>query len=239
MARQEKQLGSSVIVYDDELVSQISPEMFRADNWPDATVVPGYSGGRGATLFINHDGSEWVLKHYHRGGLIGRWLSDGFLWSGRASARSVVELDLLSEIVAAGLPAPIPVAAHVRRKGWFYTADLITARIPDVTPFSSRLAAGAAGADIWTKVGACVGRFHAAGFYHADLSTHNLQIDSANNIYLLDWDRGRKLPAGGWQQKNLDRLHRSCVKISQNGQAHFAEADWSALVAGYRSVRAA
>lgn len=236
MARQVKRSGSSVIVYDDRLVSQISPEMFKPDYWPDAAVVPGYSGGRGATLFINNAGSDWVLKHYHRGGMIGRWLSDGFAWSGQTRARSVIELDLLLEIVAVGLPAPVPVAAHILRKGLFYTADLITVRMPDVTPFSSRVAAGGASAAIWERVGACVGRFHAAGFYHADLSTHNLQIDSADNISLLDWDRGRQLKPGSWCKRNLDRLHRSCVKISRDGQTQFSAADWQALIRGYESA---
>jgi 3-deoxy-D-manno-octulosonic acid kinase len=235
VARKLKQSGRSIIVYDDCCVDQINPEMFDAEFWQESQIVPGYSGGRGATLYIRNAGDDWVLKHYHRGGLIGRLLNDGFLWFGNDSARSVVEFDLLREIVAAGLPGPVPVAAHVRRNGLQYSADLITRRIPDVVPFSTRLAEGQAPASVWERVGQCIGKFHASGFNHADLSTHNLQIDAQDNVYLLDWDRGRNMAPGNWRQSNLERLHRSCMKISREDSAIFSPADWDALLAGYRS----
>lgn len=229
-------MRSSVIVYDDRLVGQISPEIFSLSYWPDAEVVPGYSGGRGATLFVSNEGSDWVLKHYHRGGLVGRMIDDGFIWTNLERARSVVEMDVLAAMSKFGLPAPMPVAAHVVRRGFVYTADLITARIPDVTPFSTRIKNGPAGAAIWKDVGKCIAQFHNAGFYHADLSTHNLQIDSTDKIFLLDWDRGRQRKTGSWRKENLGRLHRSCIKVSREGQAHFRPDDWNALVDGYQSA---
>jgi 3-deoxy-D-manno-octulosonic acid kinase len=228
--------GTSVIVYDDRLIDQLRAEMFSADFWPHAETVPGYSGGRGATLFVDYEAQKWVLKHYHRGGMVSRWLEDGFLWVGLDSTRSVIEFDLLREMVEEGLPAPIPVAAHVKRVGARYTADLITLRIPDVVPFSTRLAQGPASEEVWRGVGQCVGEFHARGYFHADLSTHNLQIDPANRVYLLDWDRGRGIAPGNWRQKNLDRLQRSCLKISKDGAATYTPDDWQAFLAGYRSV---
>ena len=233
MARQIKQFGTSAIVYDDCWVSQIHPDMFSRDYWPNATVVPGYSGGRGATLFVEHAGAEWVLKHFHRGGLVGKFLSDGFFWAGLSRARSVIEWDLLREITTQKLPGPKPIAAHVKRNGLVYRADLLTERIPDVTPLSTRLSDSPAGSAIWRRVGNCIARFHAAGFCHADLTTHNLQIDSADQVYLLDWDRGRQLEPGDWRQQNLDRLQRSCLKISRDDQAHFDVKDWEALISGY------
>jgi len=237
VARKVKQSGTSVIVYDDRLVDQITPEMFSQEFWPDSGVVPGYSGGRGATLYVQHAGNEWVLKHYHRGGLIGRLLDDAFLWFGRDTSRSVVEFDLLSEIIAAELPGPVPVAAHVNRRGLTYSADLITRRIPDVIPFSDRLAAGPATDKIWNQIGVCIGQFHVRGFNHADLSAHNLQIDAGDKVYLLDWDRGRNMAPGSWRQSNLDRLHRSCSKSSRDSDVVFTAAEWEALVHGYRSVK--
>lgn len=237
MARKAKQSGASIIVYDDCLIDQITPEMFSQEFWPGAQLVPGYSGGRGATLYVHHAGNEWVLKHYHRGGLIGQLLDDGFFWFGQDTSRSVVEFDLLREIIAAELPGPVPVAAHVNRRGLQYSADLMTRRIPDVVPFSNRLAAGPAPAQVWNRVGVCVGRFHARGFNHTDLSAHNLQIDADDKVYLLDWDRGRHMAPGNWRQSNLDRLHRSCTKISRDSDVVFTSAEWEALMLGYRSVK--
>jgi 3-deoxy-D-manno-octulosonic acid kinase len=230
------EVGGSAIVYDDAIVSHIKPELFEADYWGNTETAPGYAGGRGTTRFITYHGREWVLRHYHRGGFVGRFLRDQFLWLGEARTRPVLEWDLLSSIQQDALPAPVPVAARYVRHGFWYTADLITARLPDVVPFSTRLAESGAGPDIWKSVGVCVGRFHAAGYFHADLSTHNLQIGSDDTIYLLDFDRGSRRSAGNWQQQNLERLHRSCLKISGEGTISFSSDDWQALLAGYREA---
>lgn len=207
--------------------------MFEPAYWSESYTVPGYSGGRGATLLVQHEDMDWVLRHYHRGGFVGRFLADQFIWLGKHATRPFREWDLLYEMSQQGLPAPAPVAARYVRSGAWYTADLITVRLPDVVPFSNRLSEAGVEPQVWTDVGRCIGRFHAAGYFHADLSTHNLQIDTANRIYLLDWDRGGKRPDGNWRQRNLDRLHRSCVKISRDGLKFQAD-DWQALQAGYR-----
>lgn len=230
-------MGDSVILYDESLAGHPRAAWFERESWPDATVAPGYSGGRGATLFIRCDGQEWVLRHYHRGGMIGRFASDGFPWLGAERTRSFAEWRLLAAIHRLRLPAPRPVAARYVRYGLLYTADLITERIPDVVPLSTRLAQGRPGDEVWWRVGQCVGRFHASFIYHADLTAHNLQISSAGAIFLLDFDRGRIMPADGhWRRRNLERLHRSLTKISRDGQVSFRDENWQLLCDGYRSA---
>ena len=50
---------------------------------------------------------------------------------------------------------------------------------------------------------------------------------------VLDWDRGRRLQPGKWQQANLERLQRSIAKISaENGRQPDA-GGWQALAEGY------
>jgi 3-deoxy-D-manno-octulosonic acid kinase len=225
------------ILYEDTLVGHGDPALFEPSRWPGAPVAPGYSGGRGATLFVEHEGQRWVLRHYHRGGTIGRLLDDQFLWLGEARTRCFREWDLLARLQELGLPAPRPVAARYRRRGVGYTADLLTALIPAVEPLSSRLARGPLATDVWTAVGRCIGRFHQAGVFHADLTAHNLQIDASDRIFLLDFDRGRmRDPAGGWRQGNLRRLHRSLAKISADGAVHFTPREWRWLLDGYGAL---
>jgi 3-deoxy-D-manno-octulosonic acid kinase len=126
------------------------------------------------------------------------------------------------------------VAARVRRRGATYTADLVTVLMPGVEPLSTRLARGVLATDGWARVGACVRRFHDAGVWHADLTAHNLQINAAGDIFLLDFDRGRRrADDAGWRQANLARLRRSVDKISSEGGVHFDEVAWAALEAGY------
>ena len=230
------QIGESVILYDDSLAGHPRAEWFEPSFWPDAPAAPGYSGGRGATLFIHWQGQDWVLRHYHRGGVVGRFASDGFIWLGEARVRSFAEWRVLADIQRLRLPGPRPVAARYVRHGPLYTADLITVRLPDVVPLSTRLAQGRVADDIWWRVGECVGRFHAAFVFHADLTAHNLQISGANALFLLDFDRGRIMPGDGlWRRRNLERLHRSLTKISRDGRVTFRESDWQIVRDGYRS----
>jgi 3-deoxy-D-manno-octulosonic acid kinase len=200
------------------------------------------SGGRGATLFIDCAGQPCVLRHYYRGGLIGRLLSDQFFWSGESTTRCFREWLLLEQLFQMGLPVPRPVAARYIRSGFIYRADLITARLPGVESLATRLVRGDVSAEVWARIGACIARFHAAGVWHADLNAHNIQIDAGGQIFLLDFDRGRIRPAArGWQQSNLARLQRSLLKISANsaGAAQFTAGAWRGLVEAYDAALAA
>jgi 3-deoxy-D-manno-octulosonic acid kinase len=222
------------IVYDDVLLSHANSRWFDAAFWQGAAEAPGYAGGRGTTLYVELAGQRWVLRHFHRGGRIGRVLEDQFFWLGEDRTRSFREWRLLHRMHGLGLPSPQPVAARYRRRGLAYTADLLTACIPDVEPFSTRLGRGPVVPDVWRAVGACVHRFHAAGVWHADLTAHNLQIDRDDRIFLLDFDRGRfREPAGSWREANLQRLHRSLSKISEDGEVCFSAIEWGWLREGY------
>jgi 3-deoxy-D-manno-octulosonic acid kinase len=166
-----------------------------------------------------------------------RLSNDEFLWIGLHRTRALREWVLLEHMYRAALPVPRPVAARVERHGAVYTADLITVRIPDVTTLSERLADTVQSTEVWNAVGQLIARFHAAGICHADLNVHNIQIDSSDRLYLLDFDRGRAMESpGGWMQRNLDRLHRSLTKLLTQGVIHFSESDWKKLLDGYRSA---
>lgn len=234
MPRRIARQGGSVILYDDSLVSHVTAAVFDPATWAGAPSAPGYAGGRGATLFITHEGQACVLRHYHRGGAVARFVSDRFLWLGEERTRCFREWRLLEELIRLALPVPRPVAARCRRSGLAYTADLITGLIPGVEPLSTRLSRTGAAPEIWARVGQCVRRFHQANVWHADLTAHNLQIDQADRIFLLDFDRGRIRTGGGrWRQGNLDRLHRSLTKISTDGSMRYSDRDWRWLLEGY------
>jgi len=233
VARRVETTGDGAILYDDALISQPAPALFEAAHWPGASLAPA---GRGATLFVEHAGQSWAVRHYRRGGLVGRILDDQFLWTGQRRTRAFREWSLLAELLALGLPVPRPVAARYQRRGLIYTADLITLRLPDVEPLPARLAAGAGGSELWRSVGSCIARFHARGIWHADLSANNVQVDSRGRVFLLDFDRGRqRRPQPAWQQQNLKRLHRSLAKLRARDGIPFAAADWAVLLAAYQA----
>jgi 3-deoxy-D-manno-octulosonic acid kinase len=231
VSRKIARYGGEVILYDGALISHAQSALFAP-----AAQASHTSGGRGATLLIDCAGQPCVLRHYYRGGLIGQLLSDQFFWSGESTTRCFREWLLLEHLFQTGLPVPRPVAARYIRSGFIYRADLITARLPGVESLATRFARGSVSAEVWARIGACIARFHAAGVWHADLNAHNIQIDAAGQIFLLDFDRGRVRPvARGWQQSNLARLQRSLLKISANsaGAVQFSAGAWRGLVEAY------
>lgn len=235
MNKRIERIGESVIVYDDELASQITESWFDPGHWPNASLVP--DRGRGRTFFVAHGSQSWVVRHYYRGGMASRLLTDRYVWLGERQTRSFGEWGLLRRMTELGLPVPRPVAARYVRSGVFYTADLITVRIPDVQSLARCLANGELASTSWANIGELVARFHAAGIDHADLNAHNIQINSGGELFLLDFDRGclRSGP-GSWTQRNLERLHRSLRKIKRQSDVQYSGRNWNELVAGYRSA---
>jgi 3-deoxy-D-manno-octulosonic acid kinase len=219
------------ILYDAELVAAPEADFFAPARWE--TLAEGHAArGRGRVLFVAAGPDQWALRHYRRGGLVGRLIADLYPWRGEAATRCFREWRMLAQLRSAGLPVPRPVAAGWRRRGPCYTADLATVRIPGAAPLSARLAAGEA-VD-WRRIGRVLRDFHAAGACHADLNAHNILLDAAGAPWVLDFDRGRFCAPGPWQGRNLARLERSLRKIAaEAGAADFSREGWEALLAGY------
>ena len=141
---------------------------------------------------------------------------------------------LLEKLSNNNLNVPRPAAARYCRSGTFYTADIITVRIPGVMSLCDWIAAAPRDTAFWQSAGAALQRFHAFGVYHADMNAYNVQIDADGDLWLLDFDRGELRPPGPWQQETLRRLHRSLQKITGLQPAlYFRAADWEALLEGY------
>jgi len=227
---------AGAILYDKTIISEINDERFRGDGWLHAEPVGGTmrSGGRGNTLYIGNVPRQFVLRHYIRGGMIGRVVRDRYVWTGEDRTRPFREWRLLAKMIGRGLRVPRPAAARYCRHGPVYTADLITVRIPQVQPLSDLIAAYSGDAVFWHTLGAYIHEFHSAGVYHVDMNAYNLQIDDDGCLWMLDFDRGRLMAPGPWQQKTLSRLHRSLKKIkSLNPNLYYSKENWEQLLAGY------
>ena len=175
-----------------------------------------------------------MLRHYLRGGAAGQIVSDNYVWAGEDVNRAFREWRLLAKLVSEGLPVPTPAAARYRRYGLFYKADLMTVRVPGIRSLSDRITAGPGEKEFWQKLGAGIWRFHHAGVFHADLNVSNVQFDQDDDLWLLDFDRGKLLPAGAWRQRNLARFHRSLRKLKQfDPKVHYTARDWDNFLEGY------
>jgi 3-deoxy-D-manno-octulosonic acid kinase len=227
---------TGAMLYDRSVISRISEDRFEASGWLHAEQVVGSLGsaGRGSTMFVGNVPRQFVLRHFMRGGMIGRIVRDKYLFNGEDKTRAFREWRILAKMADGGLRVPRPAAARYRRHGMFYTADLITVRIPGVRPLSEVIAESSQDAAFWESLGASVHGFHAAGVFHADMNAYNLQIDNKGALWMLDFDRGRLMRPGSWQQKTLRRLHRSLQKIRAfDPRLHFSNRDWERFLEGY------
>jgi len=231
-----EQTAKGAILYDRQVISEIGEDRFVAANWLHSESVKGRLGsqGRGNTMFVGNVPRQFVLRHYVRGGLIGKLIEDLYLWTGAEQTRPFREWRILAKMADSGLRVPRPAAARYSRKGPFYTADLITVRVPKVRALSSWIHERQGGEKFWHDLGEAIHEFHSHGVFHADMNAHNLQIDSSGQLWMLDFDRGKLLPPGQWQQKTLNRLHRSLQKIkSQDPDLYYGQQCWEQLLEGY------
>ena len=238
-ARLETEDGG--ILFDRLIDLDWNSDCFTVDFWRrQERVVENAIGGRGTVVFIRSADQEWALRHYRRGGLVGKFLDDQYLWSGADRTRSFREWRLLRKLHNMGLPVPRPVAAVFDRRGAVvYTADLITTRIPGAEPLSRRLQREPLSEAAWIGVGRCVRQFHDAGVFHADLTAHNLLIDTNDKPWLLDFDRGQLRHPGRWRRANLERFLRSLRKVDREvAGLHMTRRDWETLVRAYGQISA-
>ncbi len=232
---QVREGAAGAILFDAALSPQVDDDWFAPDYWRARGALRMQTGGRGGVAIIETPAGECVLRHYRRGGLVAKWMGDRYLWIGAGRSRSFAEFRLLADMAEQGLPVPGVVAARYQRHGLFYTADLITRRIPNAPTLAECLAAGRLDGELAELVGALVGRFHRVGIWHADLNAHNILVTNSD-LYLIDFDRGeRRQPAEGWRLANLQRLRRSLVKLgaAAQGEAIFEETLWKPLLYRY------
>ena len=228
--------SDGAIIYDASVIRSVSARTFTSAGWQSVRPVEDvlHSGGRGNTLILSDDEQEYVLRHYRRGGLVGRVIRDAYFWTGEDRTRPFAEWRILQKLANAGLRVPRPAVARYCRRGLTYSADIITVRVPGIRSLSATLLDRPLSRRAWLGIGEEICRFHLIGVNHADLNAHNVQIGERGLMWLLDFDKARIMPAGPWRQRNLDRLHRSLVKLrSQDQRFNYGAHCWEALLEGY------
>ncbi len=222
------------IVFDAQL-GACPADFFDPQYWATHGGSRPAGAGRGAAWFVGGEHGDWVLRHYRRGGKAAVLSADRYWYTGVERTRAFREWTLLRELYNNGLPVPRPIAARVERDGLFYRADLISNTIPGATTLSERLAAGDIDAGLMQQVGECWRRFYDFGVWHADLNAHNILLDEAQRVFLIDFDRSHARGDRGAQAGCLRRLRRSLNKL-QNAvdQRDFDQHLWDALISAFR-----
>ncbi len=233
-------IGTSVIHYNRQLFTSSSTTpseaIFTSEHWQQLNAISGQAQGRGTTWFFKHCGREMVLRHYFRGGLIGKLFTDHYVYTGLNNTRPIREFNLLSHISSLDLPAPQPIAVHVKKRPLScYTGDIITQKIDKAADLVSLLSERALSPEELNIIGETVKRFHDHNIYHHDLNAHNILLDGQNTAWLIDFDQGAiRKGSDSWKQQNLDRLKRSFEKEQLRlATFHWNKQSWRHLLEGY------
>jgi 3-deoxy-D-manno-octulosonic acid kinase len=232
------QQGNIYCLYNENAIDNFTPQLLDSDYWQQQNSVIGSAQGRGTTWFVAYEHQQWVLRHYFRGGLIGKLIRDSYFFYTMEKTRALQEFNLLQYMQNLALPAPLPIACRVIRNGLFYRADLLSQRIVGASDLVALLSKSEIDANLWLKIGKTIAQFHQKGIYHHDLNAHNILIDGQDKVWLIDFDRAEKRAVNStWQQANMMRLLRSFRKEKQQlAQFNWQESDWQALCKGYQSL---
>lgn len=238
----EKRLtvGPQTIIYhasiDDVTMTQW-PYIFESEHLKQYGHITRTVQGRGDTHFLDWHGHQWVLRHYYRGGLVGKFNKDLYLNKPIEKTRAYQEWAMLLYIHNLGLPSAKPVAIRIVQGGLFHYADILTEALTDVRSLHDVLIDGEVDDATWESVGKVIAQFHSHGIYHDDLNAHNVLISTIDDaVYLIDFDKGEVRKKGAWAQANLKRFKRSLLKENgQNSGYGYSEKSWDALIRAYTS----
>lgn len=225
--------GRHTMLASASLGETAEPKWFDASEWQRTGAVALETSGRGDVLIVARGSDKWVLRHYHRGGLVARFVADHYVWLGVERTRAFREWRLLRGLRDAGLAVPNPVAAHVYRTGAIYTADIITSYLPNTRKLSWFIAQGHVPADCWRRIGRLVRSVHDHGVDHPDVTAHNILLDDRGEVFLVDFDNALRKPAGHWRRLGVERLQRSLRKVALETGTTFDADAWRELEQSY------
>lgn len=222
------------IWFDPEAIDDVGRHHFDPD-WVSANLdINGQSTGRASVLLYQLGDLPVVLRHYQRGGLVGRFNKDRFFGTNATQSRPFNEFSLLRMMRQDGLPVPRPIAARYQSLGLFYRADLITQEIQSSRTFLECLKTGDVREDTWVALGTLIERFHSAGIDHTDLNVRNILVGADGQFWLIDFDKCSKRTSGAWMDGNLARLRRSIEKEHTAAKDFdWHASDWDQLLEGY------
>jgi len=198
----------SVVPFGSELVNQIATVILHPPVEPANRLAGRVAVSRLALPEIG----PAVLKHYHRGGLIRRFLKDRYLYNPRLRCRK--EFDMLTRVRRMGINAPHPLA-WAFTTGLLYRCWLLTKEIdahgnlaelsrsdPERAVHSTRLASEQIQQLICHRI------------LHVDLHPGNVLVGTDSRVHLIDFDRAYKYRLGASRlcDRYRSRWRRAVVK---------------------------
>lgn len=222
------------IVFDDSLINDDIEACFDVPFWQTSDKIVGSAEGRGTTWFVQLDNMQGALRHYRRGGLFGKLISDHYIFTGWEKTRSVAEFHLLQKLHTAGVNVPRPIAARVQKRTFCYQADLLSEKIPHAQDLVSILQQRALTPTEYSAIAQQIKKMHKAQVNHTDLNIHNILLDKQGKVWIIDFDKCFQQSGEHWKEANLLRLLRSFNKELNKRNIMWQQSDWELLTQAYK-----
>jgi 3-deoxy-D-manno-octulosonic acid kinase len=197
-----------------------------SDKFPDVTMdqlisvlnIPSVRtgsllGGRGVVTFTDLEkiGSV-VLKHYCRGGLLGKVVKEKYLRF--LQTRPAHEFKVLEKALCAGINVPEPIAWIVKGD-FFYSGWLLMKKID--YDFSLADTGQIPESELTTILQALSSQIELLiknRIYHIDLHPGNVLVDKTRKVYLIDFDKAKffKGALNDLRDEYLCRWRRAILK---------------------------
>jgi 3-deoxy-D-manno-octulosonic acid kinase len=226
-------IDNQKIWFDERLLSVDPKHCLEADFWHSNKKIIGSASGRGTTWFVKLDELNGALRHYRRGGLFGKLVSDSYLFSSWENTRSYQEFQLLKHLVANGVRVPRPIAARAVKSGVTYQADILTELIPDARDLVAILEERSLSPQQYKNIGQAIRKMHDADVNHTDLNIHNILLDDKDQVWIIDFDKCSFGATAETKQSNLDRLLRSFEKERVKRSIQWTKEEWDWFKAAY------
>jgi 3-deoxy-D-manno-octulosonic acid kinase len=190
-------------------------------------------GGRGQTLLFKKDGRDLVLRHYKRGGLFGKFVSDCFFFFEPYSHRAYDEFTLLNSMLEMSLPVPKPVIAREIKSGVGIIQDIVIERLNGYTDLSYVIAQRHLSSEEFISIGQTIRRFFDNNIKHTDLNIRNILLGQNGSVCVIDFDKCFHVElTSSDKEEMINRLLRSFRKeLEKNSEknVNFNESDFELL----------
>ena len=158
------------------------------------------------------------MRHYFRGGFIGKFMTDGFFRMDKNAMRARLEFELTAKLYRLGLPVPRPLIAREQVGSIWIKNDIVVEQIPNTKNIAEILEQGELTQGQMRKIGMMLRRFFDAGLMHTDLNIRNILIDNEDQCFLIDFDKCeiRANLSKSDERSMLSRLERSFNKEKEH-----------------------
>jgi 3-deoxy-D-manno-octulosonic acid kinase len=165
-------------------------------------------GGRRSVGVVDIADGQAIVRRSARGGLVGVFVKDGYLFRNRPRA----EFEVHRHLYESGVAVPEPLGVAWERRGVVFGGALATRRIEGDT-LRTALDENRVDDALSKKVGETIRAVHDAGVYHADLNVENILVGDSG-VMVIDFDKSEKQPSVSQldRARNLLRLRRSFAK---------------------------